>query len=320
MTQALTTITAGALDTIRLPGPDALIEMWQADLALRVAGHEMTEATMRSYSIGLRKLREWMHSIGETQISADTMRQWKAALLTDGYKPGSVNLWLAGAKTFTAWAHKRGFIPIDPGEEVENAKRRGANKRHLRQAFDDTEMRRLLECAKALSARDRCYVMLRAYCGVRDVELYRANLDDLGTEGGQRVLYKTMKGHHEADDVAVIANPDAVNALLDWLQERGGAPGPLFTSMSKRNMGGRWSMSAARRMIGDLRKSAGVYTPNKTSHSIRHSAATNALRNGKSVRNVQAMLGHTNMATTMIYAHEIERVADAAEQSINYGE
>jgi integrase/recombinase XerC/integrase/recombinase XerD len=319
MTTALVTATVRHSDIIQLPGPDALIDLWHADLALKVAGHEMSDATARVYRIGLRKLREYLHSVGEAQITTDAMRRWKAALLTDGYKPGSVNLWLAGAKTFTAWARKAGYTPVDPGEDVDGAKRRGANKRHSRQAFDDTEMRRLLDYAKGLPARDRCYLMLRAYCGVRDIELHRADLGDIGTEGGQRVLYKTMKGHREADDVAVIAHPDAVNALLDWLQERGGADGPLFTSGSRRNMGGRWSQSAARRMILEARKATGIYSLNKTSHSIRHSAATSALRRGESIRNVQAMLGHASVDTTMIYAHEVERVENAAEKSIDYG-
>jgi integrase/recombinase XerD len=304
---------------VTLPGPDQLVAAWHADLALRVAGHELTEATASSYRIGLRKLREWMHSTGEAQITTDGIRHWKADLLGADYRPGSVNTWLAGVKAFTAWAKGRGVIPVDPAEAVEGATRRGANKRHARQPFDDTEMRRLLAHAQTLPARDRCYLMLRAYTGVRDVELHRADVADLRTEAGKRVLAKTMKGHREADEVAVIEHPDAINALLDWLAERGDAPGPLFTSGSKRNLGGRWSQSAARRMVLAARKAAGVHSEFKTSHSIRHSAATSALRKGASLRQVQAMLGHAKLDTTMIYAHEIERVDQAAEAVIDYG-
>ncbi len=304
---------------IPLSGPDQLVALWHADLDLRVAGGELAVTTSVGYRIGLRKLREWMTTLGEPQITADVIRRWKADLLTDGYKPGSVNLWLAGVKGFTAWAKRAGHTNHDPAEDVDGAKRRGANKRHARQAFDDTEMQRLLAHARTMPARERCYLMLRAYCGVRDIELHRADVGDLRTEGGKRVLAKTMKGHSEADDVAVIAHPDAIHALLDWLAERGMEPGPLFTSGSKRNLGGRWSQSAIRRMIGEVRKATGVYVPNKTSHSIRHSAATNALRHGKSIRDVQAMLGHARVDTTMIYAHEIERVENAAEEAIDYG-
>jgi site-specific recombinase XerD len=48
-------------------------------------------------------------------------------------------------------------------------------------------------------------------------------------------------------------------------------------------------------------------------HSLRHSAASIALENGASTKQVQDMLGHANIETTMLYVHNKARVKQAAE-------
>ena len=73
-----------------------------------------------------------------------------------------------------------------------------------------------------------------------------------------------------------------------------------------------------RRIIKDLLRSVGIDDPRKTSHSFRHTAATKALRATKDIRRVQAMMGHESVETTMIYAHDLDRLENAAEDTIEY--
>ena len=64
-------------------------------------------------------------------------------------------------------------------------------------------------------------------------------------------------------------------------------------------------------------RQAEVISPDKTSHSMRHSAITKIVKHAGPLK-AQEAAGHANLSTTMIYYHEQNRLDDPGEAYIDY--
>jgi len=63
---------------------------------------------------------------------------------------------------------------------------------------------------------------------------------------------------------------------------------------------------AVQRAVGKAAEEAGI-EKRVSPHVLRHTFATHLLQRGKNIREVQELLGHANVETTMIYTHVLKR-------------
>jgi len=301
----------------KAPNLGALVNEWEDNLNLRVDAQEIKQDTAVSYVRGVMKFIEWM---GNEQPSPETIRRWKASLLKAEKKTASVNTWLSGLRSFFGWLAEVGQIPFNPAQAIPGAKRRGANAHHARELLTDREVIRLLaqpNRATRDGVRDYAILCIMVYAAARGIELHRSDLADVKSMGGALVLHVQGKGHDEKDAVIMLCN-EAESAVSAWLVVRGKEDGPLFVSCSNRSMGERLSRRALRGIVKGYMTAAGI-RGNTTTHSLRHTAITNAIRHGVPIQKVSRELArHNSMDTTMIYYHDVSRLTDPPEKYISY--
>lgn len=213
--------------------------------------------------------------------------------------PATVARRLATLSGFYAYAVSEDVIGRSPVAHVRRP-RLGQDSPTL--GLDRDEARRLLTGARAHSTRAHALVTLLLHDGLRISEALGADVDNLGSVHGHRVLHVLRKGGSRR---AVALNPATATALAAYLDGR--TDGPLFSTAR----GGRYDRSEAWRLIRRLAADADLPGADHLSpHSLRHTFVTLAREAGVPLEDVQDAAGHADPRTTRRYdrgRHNLDR-------------
>jgi len=91
----------------------------------------------------------------------------------------------------------------------------------------------------------------------------------------------------------------------------------LFPSLSDMNLGQRLTTRSVSRIVKSYLRKIGLNSNRLTAHSLRHTAITLCLQGGATIQEAQALGRHANINTTLIYAHNIDRLTQAPERKID---
>lgn len=190
-------------------------------------------------------------------------------------------------RSFFQWLYEEEYIEKDPSVRIKPV-RADAKPRD---AYSDVQIESLRDsCA---NDRDRAIVDLLASSGIRIAECAGLDLSDVDIENREiRVFGKGSKYRTAYIDARTVVS------LKRYLENR---PESDALFLSLRSPYERISPNGIRRMLHTLKPD--VPAGNVIPHRFRHTMATQAITNGMPIESVQVILGHTNISTTMRYAH-----------------
>lgn len=205
--------------------------------------------------------------------------------------------WLANLASFYRWALEEGLVEEDPTARIIRPKMR----RTLPRPAASENLYRLLERA---GIKERCWVMLAAYEGLRCMEIAGLRREDVVENDG--LLRVLGKGNHER---LLPLHPEVLAALKALPLPRSGF---IFT----RARGGRYSANALSAYFNEFLRNndAGC-----TAHQLRHWFGTQLYNSTHDLRLTQEMLGHSDPSTTAIYTAFNHRAAAAAIRELSFG-
>ena len=220
--------------------------------------------------------------------------------------PGAANLAFKILGSVLRHALDAGVVPADPTRGI----RRNSGRKMTR-FLSGGERSRLLAALDDCPPRDRVRslaVKMLLFTGCRSGEIAKLTWDEVGE--GVLDLKDSKSGPRR-----VWLGAEAM-AILDDARALNDRRGSSFVFPSPGDPRRPNSRSAIARLWRALRDRAGI--PDMRLHDLRHSYATEAVRNGIPLPVVSKLLGHSDIKTTMRYTHASHAEAEAAAERIGW--
>ncbi|MDJ0573464.1 MAG: tyrosine-type recombinase/integrase [Pleurocapsa sp. MO_192.B19] len=306
--------------------PRSLAVAWNNYLTEDVSRGAASADTIRTYTTQIKIFLKWCHqsAIAPLSVSRSDVKAYRRALHEQGCKTSTIALKLSAVRRLYEGAIEAGLIATNPALGIKPPYSRRDPAEGIT-FLEKVEVKQLLEYVEVSPTkgriasdnlvkcvRDLFMVEMMVSEGPRTVELHRANLEDIigqGRKVGIRVLGKRQ--------IRIVPLTDnLINLLSNYLAARKQVgeeltqKSPLLVSVGNRSRGGRLSRSGIRTLVNNYLSECGLKKKdNKTisTHSLRHTAGTLALRGGAELRQVQDLLGHADLRTTAIYVHVGDR-------------
>ena len=264
---------------------------------------DVKDKSLETYTRSLKQFFNYITVKGITEPTRQDIVQYRETLKADK-QPATVQLYMIAVKQFFKWTDKAGIYPNVADNVKGVSVSKGMKKDYLTTGQVKDVLSRI-DTETVKGKRDYAIIALMVTCGLRDIEVSRANVADLRTRQNSTVLYIQGKGKDDRESFVVV--PDSLETVIrEYLKARGGNSEALFTSNSNHGKGDRLTTRSISRIVKTAMINAGLDSDRLTAHSLRHTAVTQALIAGQTLQEVQQFARHSNINTTLIYAHNLE--------------
>lgn len=260
-----------------------------------------------------------------SKLSSSSLQRYLTDLYEKGEATGKgIDMFMRLFKQFCNWAVDEGYLQKTPCKSIIIPGKRELPIKDV-ETFTEEERAKLLKYMKESGYEYDAIIELAFATGMRKGELLALRWDDIEDDiihvrrstnifdhvdgDGNRERKREMSSTKTSAgrrDIPITANTQQMLFNLHHAQKlfclRLGIPQSDYVFINRN--GNLISASNLDKSYSGLLKRAGI--PHKKFHAIRHTFATEAIRKGVPVKDVQMLMGHADIATTYIYVHSSE--------------
>jgi len=256
--------------------------------------------TVMSYKRDLKKLTVFLKEQGISefrQVNQTNLNSYILYLEKNQFTPATVSRNIASIKAFYHFMFKERMVEEDISDILHAPK----IEKKMPGIMSMNQVTKLLEQPSGdapKEVRDRAMLELLYATGIRVSELIALKLSDVNLQMGFVICKDGNK-----ERVIPFGNK-ARAALISYLES---ARGAMIQTNDEQSLfvncfGQPMSRQGFWKLIKYYGQKAGI-EEEITPHTLRHSFAAHLVENGADLKSVQEMLGHSDIATTQIYAN-----------------
>ncbi len=309
------TATSGLGPGVSAPGVPAPLSIDRLETLVKrwLDRVDVSPSSVETYAVATQFFIQWLYLNNVSKPAAADILHYRE-FLEQAKKPTTVQLYISAVRQFFAWLDAEGVCP-DIARHVKGPK---IERSHKIDPLTTDQVKTVLgkiERQTERGRRDYAMILLMVTCGLRRIEVCRANVEDLQMVGDCARLY--IKDNSEDEQADYVKLPSTVDqAIREYLSLRRApetASAPLFAGVSN-NTYGRLDPRSISALIKHRLRDAGC--KRLCAHSLRHTAVTLALHTGQPLQEVQLFARHTAITTTMIYARNLDKESNVCAQAV----
>ena len=292
---------------------DAALRLTVAQLADRLDGFateylkEKSPETVGTYRRSLNEFERYharRHGAASSAfrfVEAD-VTAYKTYLMEErALSQVSVSTYLTALRRLCDYLVARGELAENPARGVKGNRRPQAHSRGVLTADEAERLLAAIPEATEIGLRDRALAALMLFGGLGEIELVRADVEDLEHTLMGTLIRVQGKGR-TAKDEQVPLDAAAARPLDAYLGARGALrpTDPLFVSHGHRASGDRLNTRSLRSRINRHLRAAGLKRRGISPHSLTHTAALFWLNDDVPLDEVRRRMRHGTLETTMI--------------------
>ena len=254
-------------------------------LAYQRSRKNRTESTIDTYRSVLGQFLKYAGDIPLDDLTIESIDRYATHLEQFNFAPKTFYNKLAPIRSLVRYLYAKDRLSIRP-ESVELPTLEDSEANFL---TPDEQLRMLAACR---DEREKAIFLALVRSGLRVSELINTRTEDLFDRS-----IVVIKGKGRKNRITFIAE-DAEKAIECYHKTLDFEPYWLICGAT----GGKLSRQYIHKVIKRIALRAGI-KKEISPHTMRHTCGTNLLMNGASIQDVQKILGHANIQTTLIYAH-----------------